>query len=32
MLWYNSNGYENDAPQTPRDCMSTAIARDKEMA
>ena len=32
MLGYNSNGYENDAPQTPRDCMSTAIARDKEMA
>ena len=32
MLWYNSNGYENDAPQTPRDCISTAIARDKEMA
>ena len=32
MLWYNSNGYENDAPQTPRDCLSTAIARDKEMA
>ena len=32
MLWYNSNGYENDAPQTPRNCMSTAIARDKEMA
>ena len=32
MLWYNSNGFENDAPQTPRDCMSTAIARDKEMA
>ena len=32
MLWYNSNGYENDAPQTPRDCMSTAIARNKEMA
>ena len=32
LLWYNSNGYENDAPQTPRDCMSTAIARDKEMA
>lgn len=32
MLWYNSNGYENDAPQTPRDCMSTAIARDNEMA
>ena len=32
LMWYNSNGYENDAPQTPRDCMSTAIARDKEMA
>ena len=32
MLWYNSNGYENDAPQTPRDCMSTALARDREMA
>ena len=32
MLWYNSNGYENDAPQTPRDCLSTNIARDREMA
>ncbi len=32
MLWYNSNGYENDAPQTPRDCMNTSMARDKEMA
>ena len=32
MLWYNSNGYENDAPQTPRDCMSTALVRDREMA
>ena len=31
MLWYNSNGYANDAPQTPRDCMSTAIAREREM-
>lgn len=31
MLWYNSNGFYNDAPQTPRDCMSSAIARDKEM-
>ena len=31
MLWYNSNGFYNDAPQTPRDCMSTAIARDREM-
>ena len=32
MLWYNSNGYENDAPQTPRGCMDTNIARDQEMA
>ena len=32
MLWYNSNGSENDAPQTPRDCMSTSIARHREMA
>ena len=32
MLWYNSNGYENDAPQTPRQCMNTAAARDREMA
>ena len=31
MLWYNSNGYCNDAPQTPRDCMNTAIAREREM-
>ncbi len=32
MLWYNSNGYWNDAPQTPRNAMSTSIAREKEMA
>ncbi|MDE6012798.1 MAG: glycoside hydrolase family 97 protein [Prevotella sp.] len=32
MLWYNSNGFENDAPQTPRDCLTTNIARDREMA
>ena len=32
MLWYNRNGYENDAPQTPRDCMNTGYARDREMA
>ena len=32
MMWYNSNGYENDAPQTPRQCMNNPIARDKEMA
>ena len=31
LLWYNSNGFANDAPQTPRDCMNTAIAREKEM-
>ena len=31
LLWYNSNGFWNDAPQGPRDCMSTAIAREKEM-
>ena len=31
MLWYNSNGYWNDAPQTPRDCMSTSYAREREM-
>ncbi|MBR1400011.1 MAG: glycoside hydrolase family 97 catalytic domain-containing protein [Prevotella sp.] len=31
MLWYNSNGYANDAPQTPRQCMNTAIAREREM-
>lgn len=32
MLWYNSNGAWNDAPQTPRNCLSTSIARDREMA
>jgi hypothetical protein len=32
MLWYNSNGFENDAPQTPRDCLYTSMARDREMA
>ena len=32
MLWYNSNGYENDAPQTPRQVMNNAIARKKDMA
>ena len=32
LLWYNSNGYENDAPQTPRHRMDTNIARDQEMA
>lgn len=32
LLWYNSNGYSNDAPQGPRNCMNTAIAREREMA
>lgn len=32
MLWYNSNGAENNAPQTPRDIMDNTIARKKEMA
>lgn len=32
LLWYNSNGWWNNAPQTPQDCMNTAPARKKEMA
>ena len=32
LLWYNSNGSWNDAPQGPRDCMDTSVARDREMA
>ncbi len=32
LLWYNSNGYWNDAPQGPRNGMSTALARNREMA
>lgn len=31
MLWYNSNGAFNDAPQGPRNKMSTSIERKKEM-
>ena len=31
-LWYNSNGYWNDAPQTPRNIMNNTINRRKEMA
>ena len=31
LLWYNSNGYANDAPQSPKNCMHTSIAREKEM-
>lgn len=32
ILWYNSNGWWNDAPQTPQDKMNTSIARKQEMA
>lgn len=32
ILWYSSNGWWNDAPQTPQDIMNSAIARKKEMA
>lgn len=32
ILWYNSNGYWNNAPQTPQDRMNTAPARKREMA
>ncbi|MNK48927.1 Retaining alpha-galactosidase precursor [compost metagenome] len=31
-LWYNSNGYWNDAPQDPKNKMNTSSARKKEMA
>lgn len=31
ILWYNSNGSWNNAPQTPQDCMDTPEARAKEM-
>lgn len=31
-LWYNSNGYWNDAPQGPRGIMDNPITRRKEMA
>jgi len=30
-LWYNSNGYWNDAPQGPRGIMNNSILRKKEM-
>lgn len=32
LLWYNSNGAWNDAPQGPRNRMDTAPARQREMA
>lgn len=31
-LWYNSNGHWSDAPQGPKNCMNTSVARKKEMA
>ena len=31
MLWYNSNGTFNDAPQGPKNRMNTSIARKEEM-
>lgn len=31
-LWYNSNGFWNDAPQGPKNRMNTAVARREEMA
>ncbi len=30
-LWYNSNGFWNDAPQGAKQCMNNPIARKKEM-
>ena len=32
LLWYNSNGYWNDAPQGPRHRMDTSWAREEEMS
>ena len=32
MLWYNSNGAQNDAPQGPKDCMDNTLVRRREMA
>ncbi|MDN3595992.1 glycoside hydrolase family 97 protein [Zunongwangia endophytica] len=31
LLWYNSNGYWNEAPQTPQDKMNNIASRKKEM-
>ncbi|MDR9830104.1 glycosyl hydrolase family 8, partial [Vibrio sp. FNV 38] len=30
-VWYNSNGYWNDAPQCAKQCMSNSIDRKREM-
>ncbi len=32
LLWYNSNGYWNDAPQGPHGCMDNVLERRREMA
>lgn len=32
LLWYNTNGYWNDAPQGPRDMMNRSFVRRAEMA
>ena len=32
LLWYNSNGSSNNAPQDPRNCMNNSINREREMA
>ena len=32
MLWYNSNGTANDAPQGPRNVMNNPISRKRDMA
>ncbi|WP_405326822.1 glycoside hydrolase family 97 catalytic domain-containing protein [Leeuwenhoekiella sp. LLG6367-2.1] len=32
LLWYNSNGFWNNAPQTPQDLMNTTYKRQQEMA
>ncbi|WBL22764.1 glycoside hydrolase family 97 protein [Zunongwangia sp. HRR-M8] len=32
LLWYNSNGLWNEAPQTPKDKMNNTIQRQQEMA
>ena len=32
MLWYNSNGAANDAPQGPRNVMNNPISRKRDMA
>ena len=31
ILWYNSNGFWNDAPQTPRNLMNSVLQRRREM-